>query len=161
MGEENLGEEGGKVSINMNGDQDPFFKTFRGLGQGDLLSPLLFNLVGDALAAILEKAKTSRVLEGLIPELIPRGLTHLQCANDTMLFTIKEGVSNVRMLKFLLFCFEEMSRMKINYQKSEVYVMGAEKDEELRITNMFNCKVGNMHFLIPLLIWVCLCIQRK
>lgn len=73
--------EGGRVSINI-----PFFKTHRGLRQGDPLSPLLFNLVGDALAAVLESAKTNGVLEGLVSNLVPRGLTHFQYADDTIFF---------------------------------------------------------------------------
>lgn len=105
----------------------------------------MFNLVGDALAVILEKAKERGILKGLVPDLVPRGLSHLQYADDTILF-IKVGDDNVRVLKFLLFCFEEMSGMKINYQKSEVYVLGVDKAEEIRIANMLNCKVGTMPF---------------
>lgn len=132
--------EGGRVSINI-----PFFKTHRGLRLGDPLSPLLFNLVGDALAAVLESAKTNGVLEGLVSNLVPRGLTHFQYADDTILF-IKNEEYNIRVLKFLLFCFEKMFGMKINYQKSEVYVLGVSKEEELRVANMLNYKVGSLPF---------------
>ena len=41
--------EGGKVGMNINREAGPFFKTYSGLRQGDPLSPILFNLVGDAL----------------------------------------------------------------------------------------------------------------
>ena len=137
--------EGGKGNININGEQGSFFKTFRGLRQGDPLSPLLFNLVGDALAIILDKAKESGVLKGLVPDLIPSGITHLQYADDTILFA-QVSDQNILSLKFLLFCFEEMSGMKINYQKSEMYVLGVSKEEEMRVANMMNCKVGEMPF---------------
>ena len=46
----------GKVCINVNGERSPYFKTFRGLRQGDPLSPLLFNLVANALGVLLDKA---------------------------------------------------------------------------------------------------------
>ena len=54
--------------------------------QGDPLSPLLFHLVGDALSAILDRAKEAGVIRGLVPHLIPGGISHLQYASDTLLF---------------------------------------------------------------------------
>jgi hypothetical protein len=44
-------------------------------------------------------------------------------------------------LKLILYCFEWMSGLKINYHKSEVYVFGVDQQEE-RIANMLNCKLG-------------------
>jgi hypothetical protein len=38
---------GGSVGVNLNGEESEFFKTGKGLRQGDPLSPMLFNLVGD------------------------------------------------------------------------------------------------------------------
>jgi rRNA-processing protein FCF1 len=34
---------------------------------------------------------------------------------------------------FLLYCFEDMSRLEINYQMSEVFVMGSDEVEDARI----------------------------
>ena len=51
---------------------------------------------------------------------------------------------NILHLKFLLYCFESMSGMKINFHKSEVFVLGVGKDEQERIANMFNCKLGEL-----------------
>nr|AAP53772.1 retrotransposon protein, putative, unclassified [Oryza sativa Japonica Group] len=39
-----------------------------------------------------------------------------------------------------------MSGMKINYQKSEVYVLGVPKEEEELYVDMLNCKVGSLPF---------------
>jgi hypothetical protein len=62
---------GGKVCVNINGERTDFFRTFRGLRQGDPLSPLLFNLVSDALAAMFDSAKKRGVLSGLVPNIFP------------------------------------------------------------------------------------------
>lgn len=59
--------EGGKVSININRKYSTYFRAYRGLVQGDPLSPILFNFVGDALSAILSKASINAVLDGLLP----------------------------------------------------------------------------------------------
>jgi hypothetical protein len=48
--------EGGKVGVKINGAPGNFFNTHKGLRQGDTLSPLLFNLVSDALGTMLDKA---------------------------------------------------------------------------------------------------------
>ena len=135
--------EGGKVAININGEQGEFFRTYRGLRQGDPLSPILFNLVGDALDLILESAKKAGVLVGLSPNLIEGGITHLQYADDTILF-VKPCKQNIITLKFLLFCFEEMSGMKINYQKSEVFGVGLEDGDLQQFADILNCERGNM-----------------
>jgi hypothetical protein len=86
--------EGGKVCINVNNEQGEFSRTFKVLRQGGgPLSPLLFNLVGDALAAMLESAKLNGRIGGLVPHFIEGGITHLQYANDTIiLIQDKEGI---------------------------------------------------------------------
>jgi hypothetical protein len=69
------------------------------------------------------------------------GLTQLQYANDTVicLETDDESISNI---KFLLYCFENMSGLKINYNKSEVMAMGVSAEESSRIARLLSCKEG-------------------
>lgn len=56
---------GGHTANSINGEQGPFFRNARGVRPGDPLSPLLFNLVIDALAAILEGAKAAGHIHGV------------------------------------------------------------------------------------------------
>ena len=69
--------KGGRVAIDINGERGEFFKSFRGLRQGDPLSPLLFNFVGDALSAMLSAARAAGDIEGVTLDLVEGGLTHL------------------------------------------------------------------------------------
>jgi hypothetical protein len=68
-------------------------------------------------------------------------LTHLQYADDTVLF-LENKHENLSRIKFLLYCFEEMSGLRINYNKSEVFGLGMEEQEQRKIAQMLNCKVG-------------------
>jgi hypothetical protein len=76
---------GGSVFIKVNDDVGPYFQTLKGLRQGDLLSPMLFNIVVDMLAIMIEHAKNDGLIEGVIPHLVDRGLSILQYADDTII----------------------------------------------------------------------------
>ena len=97
--------QGGRVAIDINGERGDFFRSYKGLRQGNPLSPLLFNFVGDALSAMLSSAARVGDLQGVIPQLVEGGLTHLQYADDTIIF-LKKTDTNIRNMKFILFCFE-------------------------------------------------------
>ena len=91
--------------------------------------PLLFDLAGDALAAILDKAKMAGHISGVVGHLIPGGgITHLQYADDTMI-VVEGSELDIINLKFLLLCFEALSGLKINFDKSEVMILGYSPDE--------------------------------
>ena len=107
------------------------------------MSPLLFNLAADALDHMFDKAKQAGLLKVVVPHLIQGGITHLQYADDTIILTGCED-KYIKVMKFLLYCFEWMSGLKINYHKSEVIVFGVEEEEQQRIANMLNCKIGKL-----------------
>jgi hypothetical protein len=135
--------QGGRVCINVNGERAPFFRTFQGLGQGGPLSPLLFNLVVETLASLMMKASRQRKLRGVLTHLIPEGITHIQYADDTILMVEGDDAFVIN-IKFILYCFEWLSGLKINYHKSEAYVFGMEDAARVRIANMLNCQLGEL-----------------
>lgn len=48
----------------------------------------------------------------------------------------------IKSVKFILYCFEWMSGLKINYHKSEVVTFGYDGEQQRDIANAINCKVG-------------------
>jgi hypothetical protein len=92
---------------------------------------------------MIDNAKLAGKIKGLVPNLIEGGLTHLQYANDTIIFLNMDDQSIIH-TKFLLYCFENMSGLKINYQKSEVFVLGCSEEEAIRVAQMLNCNTGHL-----------------
>jgi hypothetical protein len=50
----------------------------KGLHQGDPLSPMLFNIVVDMLAILIDRAKNDGQIAGIVPHLVDGGLSILQ-----------------------------------------------------------------------------------
>lgn len=64
-----------------------------------------------------------------------------QYADDTIVL-IKEDVEQVRNVKLLLYLFEQMSGLKINFQKSEILLVQHDEEKLLFYSEMFCCKTG-------------------
>jgi hypothetical protein len=92
---------------------------------------------------MFDKARLSGQIKGLVPHLVEGGLSHLQYADDTVIFLGMEEQSILH-TKFLLYCFESMSGLKVNYHKSDVIVVGGSEEEQSRVANMFNCNIGSL-----------------
>lgn len=73
-------------SVILNGEVSGFFRSTRGLRQGDPLSPSLFILAEEVLSRGLSRLGRSG---GVLPFSVPRGclsITHLLFADDTIIF---------------------------------------------------------------------------
>ena len=73
-------------SIFINGRPRGKFRGSRGLRQGDPLSHFLFTLVADALGRLIDKATQCRVIRSFIVGKDEVEVSHLQFADDTLLF---------------------------------------------------------------------------
>ena len=76
-------------SILINGSSSGFFRSSRGLRQGDPLSPYLFLLAMEALSQLLSSARNGDFISGF--KVGGRGregliVSHLLFANDTLIF---------------------------------------------------------------------------
>jgi hypothetical protein len=77
-------------------------------------------------------------LVGLVPELVENGMAVLQYADDTVLCISHDAKKAVN-LKLLLYMFELMSGLKINYTKSEIFVIGGDNNIAEMYSSMFGC----------------------
>jgi hypothetical protein len=113
----------------------------KGLWQGDPLSPMLFNIVVDMLAIMIERANNDGLIEEVIAYLVDGGLSILQYADDTILF-MEHDLEKAQNLKLILSAFEQLSRLKLNFHKSELFCFGEAQDEVSAYAELFSCAQG-------------------
>jgi len=65
---------GGTVSVKVNNSIGPYIKSYKGVRQGDPLSPILFNLIADYLTRMVSKAQHNSLITGLVEHIIPHGV---------------------------------------------------------------------------------------
>jgi hypothetical protein len=81
----------------------------------------------------------------LTKSLIDDGLSILQYADDTIIF-LDHDLEQARNLKLLLTVFEQMSSLKINFHKSEIFCFGKAKEFEDDYVELYGCNVGEYPF---------------
>jgi len=75
------------------------------------------------LAILIARAKEAGLVEGVLPHLIQDGLSILQYADDTVIF-MSHDVKKAVNIKLVLTTFEQLSGLKINFHKSEIFCFG-------------------------------------
>lgn len=99
-------------------------------------------MVVDALATILDKAKAVDHIHGVVTHPVGGGgVSLLQYVDDTIIM-VEGSKDDIINLKFLL-CFQQMSGLKINFDKSEVMILGYQPDEAQLIADRLNCQLGH------------------
>jgi hypothetical protein len=97
------------------------------------------------LAIIIQRAKEDGQVEGLIPHLVDGGVSILQYAYDTIIF-MENYLERALNMKLILYMFEQLSGLKINFHKSEIYCFGEAKELEGNYTELFGCETGSFPF---------------
>jgi hypothetical protein len=120
--------QGGHMGVKINDQIGQNFQTLKGLRQGDPLSPILFNIVVDMLAILINRPKDEGQVTGIVPHLVDGGLSILQYADDTILF-MNHDIEKGANMKMILFAFEQLSGLKINFHKSEFFFCFGEAKE--------------------------------
>ena len=115
-----------RFSILINGTLCGFFPSSKGLKQGDSLSPLLFVLVMEALSRLTDRAVARGYLEGFSVanfNVSDLKVSHMLFADDTLVFcgAVRDQLYH---LKGVLLCFETISGLQINLEKSEIAPVG-------------------------------------
>ncbi|XP_016204774.1 uncharacterized protein LOC107645293 [Arachis ipaensis] len=127
------------MSVLVNGSPTKPFKMDRGLRQGDLLSPFLFVLVVDVLHRMIGEAVRNGRISPLFVGRDNIELSHLQFADDTVLFCPPEEES-VKNYKRLLRCFELMSGLSINFEKLSLIPINCDQQWVQSMCSLLGCK---------------------
>jgi hypothetical protein len=129
------------VAIKVNDDIGLCFQTLKGLRHGDPLSSMLYNIVVDMFATIIERAKNDGLIEGVVPYLVDGGLSILPYTDVTILF-MEHDLEKARNLKLILLAFEQLFGRKNNFYKSELFCFGEAHDKVNEYANLFGCGQG-------------------
>ena len=133
----------GTVSVKMNDVMGPYFQSAKGVRQGDPMSPTLFNMVAESLTKMVLCAQKNGLITGFASDLVENGIAILQYADDTVL-CIEHDPDQALNLEMLLYMFELMLGLKINFRKSEIIPMGRDGIISGFYSDLFNCKVAQL-----------------
>ena len=128
------------MSVLINGVPSKPFQMERGLRQGDPLSPFLFVLMGEVLNRMMQRAASLNLFKGVSVGKDGLHLTHLQFADDTLVFCEAEQEYLLK-IKNVLLSFQAFSGLMVNFHKSGLIVIGKEADWGQQAANLLECKL--------------------
>ncbi|KAG7578379.1 Reverse transcriptase domain [Arabidopsis thaliana x Arabidopsis arenosa] len=120
-------------SVSINGKSEGFFKSKRGLRQGDPLSPYLFVLAMEVFSKLIQ----SRFASGYIayhPKTENLEISHLMFADDVMIFFDGSG-SSLHGIYETLDDFAGWSGLRLNREKTLLFHAGLSSHEDREISD--------------------------
>ncbi|GJZ10117.1 RNA-directed DNA polymerase, eukaryota [Tanacetum coccineum] len=133
-----------KGSILVNGSPTSEFHFYKGLKQGDPLSPFLFILVMESLHLSFNRVLNAGLFKGIsLNDSLT--LSHLFYADDAIFVGEWDG-SNIKTLVHVLKCFFLASGLKINLQKSKLMGIGINKIVVDKAARLVGCSTFSTPF---------------
>lgn len=128
-------------TLSVNGSTGGYFKSTRGLRQGDPLSPYLFVLAMEVFSKLLH----SRFDAGYIhyhPQTSDLSISHLMFADDVMVF-FDGGCSSLHGISEALDDFASWSGLHVNKDKTHLFLAGIDHSESHSIAG-FGFPMGSL-----------------
>jgi len=132
-------------SVLVNSTPSGFFSSSGGLRQGDLLSPLLFVIVMEALSKMFAVSISRGFLSRFSVGSSSNGvfdISHLLFADDTLVFC-EANPDHLRFLRVLFLSFKAVSGLKINLAKSKLVHVG-DVDNMDELAGIMGCGVSSL-----------------
>ena len=135
------------TSVLVNGCPTEEFPIERGLRQGDPLSPFLFLLAAEGFNVVVNVVVDANLFIGYgVGSLSEVRLTHLQFADNTLLLGEKSWL-NVRTMRAVLLLFEEISGLKVNFNKSMLTGVNMSESWLSEAALVMKCRRGTISFV--------------
>lgn len=138
-------------SLCYNGGTVGYFRSQRGIRQGDPMSSYLFIIVMEFFTQLVNKQVVNNNYE-LHPKCRNPLITSLLFADDVLLF-VKPTVSTMDCVKSILHTFEKCTGLQVNRSKSFLLVAGLNDSDNQHIhheSQLPNLPEGTVHLGIPL-----------
>ncbi|XP_021835103.2 uncharacterized protein [Spinacia oleracea] len=121
-------------SLMLNGSMHGFFKSKRGLRQGDPISPQLFVICMEYLSRILNRVSSMHQFQFHL-RCKGIGLTHL-CFADDLIICSKGDYQSIYLFLQAFKLFSDTSGLKANPQKSSIYCHGMHESDIQRVVDV-------------------------
>lgn len=134
-----------RSAVLVNGSPTFEFQCYKGLRQGDPISPFLFLIVMEALTCLFNKASKLGIFEGV--SLAKNGplISHLFFADDALIMG-KWSENNILVVARILRIFYLCSGLKFNIHKSFLYGTGVANEDVENMASVVGCRLGSFPF---------------
>lgn len=102
----------------------------------------MFVLVADVLSTMFSNALSSGVLYGISLGALGK-ICHLQYGDDLIILTA-EGAEDLRIIKLILYLFEGISSLAINFHKTSIYSTRIGLQSDSSLSGTLNCSTRSL-----------------